>query len=106
MLEEIGVRAYVAENGEEGLELYKGKWSEIDLVLLDLSMPGMGGKETFKRMKAINANAKVLLTSGYSETEVTDELNALGLAGFIQKPYRFDKLKETFIRYLAGNQIL
>ena len=104
MLEDVGVRILVAENGEEGLELYRSKWSEIDLVLLDLSMPGMGGKETFKRMKAINANAKVVLTSGYSETEVTDDLKALGLTGFIQKPYRYDRLKDTIVRYIIGHE--
>jgi CheY-like chemotaxis protein len=104
MMDDVGVRTIVAQNGEEALEMYKAKWSEIDLILLDLSMPGMGGKEAFKKMKAINPRAKVVLTSGYSESEVTEELKELGLTGFIQKPYRYDKLKETILRYLAGRQ--
>jgi len=99
-MKDMGIKPLLAEDGERGCELYKERWSEIDLVLLDLSMPGIGGKETFKRLKGINENAKVIMTSGYSESEVGHELKSLGLSGFIQKPYSYDKLMEVILKHL------
>ena len=56
-------------------------------MLLDLSMPGMGGEEAFKRLRQADPEVQVVLTSGFSEAEATRHFGGLGLAGFIQKPY-------------------
>jgi two-component system, cell cycle sensor histidine kinase and response regulator CckA len=100
MLEDVGIETLVAVNGEEGVKIYEARQAEIDLILLDLSMPGMGGKQAFKKLKNVNPDAKVILSSGYSETEVSDDLRELGLTGFIQKPYRYDVLKEMLRKFL------
>jgi PAS domain S-box-containing protein len=100
MLEDAGIRTLVASNGEQGVQLYKASRTEIQLVLLDLSMPGIGGKQAFRLLKEINPDVRVVLSSGYSETEVTDDLRGLGLAGFIQKPYHYEALKEIMSSFL------
>jgi len=103
MLNESGIKTILAHDGESGVETYKSRMGVIGLVVLDLSMPGIGGKETFRRLRAVNPNVKVVLTSGYSETEATEDLAKLGLAGFIQKPYRWDKLRETINHLLRDH---
>ena len=100
MLKDVGIKPLLAEDGERAIEIYNAKWSEIDLVLLDLSMPGIGGKETLKRLKAINESVKIILTSGYSESAVGSDLKSLGFTEFIQKPYSYDKLMEMILRHL------
>ena len=61
---------------------------DIDLILLDLGMPGMGGKACLAEIRRINPHARVLIASGYIESELTDELRSLGAAGIVYKPYR------------------
>ncbi|HTY38087.1 MAG TPA: PAS domain S-box protein, partial [Bacteroidota bacterium] len=100
MLEDAGIETLVAPSGEEGIRTYKLHNDVIGLVLLDLSMPGLGGKETFRLLKQFDPQVKVVLSSGYSETEVTDDLRDLGLAGFIQKPFRYENLKELLSGFL------
>ncbi|MDQ1266045.1 MAG: two-component system, cell cycle sensor histidine kinase and response regulator CckA [Bacteroidota bacterium] len=92
MLEVAGMRSILAENGEKGIEIYKQKQNEIDLILLDLSMPGIGGAETYKILKSINPDVKVLLSSGYAENDSIDIFRDKDLSGFIQKPYKLDAL--------------
>ncbi|MCX6133311.1 MAG: PAS domain S-box protein [Ignavibacteriales bacterium] len=104
MLEDAGIKTLLAANGEEGLRSYESQPGEIDLVLLDLSMPGIGGKQTFRLLKGVNPDVKVILSSGYSETEVSDDLRELGLTGFIQKPYRYDKLRELIRDFLPQKE--
>ena len=102
MLEDAGVRTMSAASGEEGIALFQSHPDEVDLVLLDLSMPGIGGKETFRRLKALSTDLKIVVSSGYSQTEVKDDLSHLGLTGFIQKPYRYDKLNDLVRKFLDG----
>ncbi|WP_420628317.1 ATP-binding protein [Candidatus Leptofilum sp.] len=97
-IEEIGV--LTAANGDEGIHLYKAHSDEIDLILLDLSMPGKSGQETFEELKAVDPNVRILLSSGYSEDLATRGFASPPLVGFLQKPYRLD----TFVSRL--NQFL
>jgi DNA-binding NarL/FixJ family response regulator len=60
---------------------------EIDLIILDISMPGMNGRECLKRLKALNSDVKVIFSSGHDLTSEVDALKALGALGLIQKPY-------------------
>jgi signal transduction histidine kinase/ABC-type amino acid transport substrate-binding protein/ActR/RegA family two-component response regulator len=98
MLERVGFRVIVAANGLEALELYRQQHEQIRCVVLDLTMPELGGHETFVEMRKISTNAQILLSSGYNEQTVTEGFFNQGLAGFIQKPYTadilLDKLRE------------
>ena len=67
---------------------------KIDLVLLDMTMPVMGGDEAFRQMKTIHPDVRVLLSSGYNEVEAIRRFTGKGLAGFIQKPYSAMTLAE------------
>ena len=76
------------------MEIYERIKDEIDIVILDMIMPNMSGGETFDKLKAINPEIKVLLSSGYSlDGQATDILNR-GCNGFIQKPYNLKELSQ------------
>lgn len=92
MLEAIGYRVIIARSGEEAIGTYKGSKGDIDIVLLDISMPGMGGGETYDRLKEINSDIKVLLSSGFSIDGEAYQILARGCNGFIQKPFKMNEL--------------
>ncbi len=79
-------------NPIQGIELYKRNQSVIGLVLLDLTMPEMSGKEVMDALREINKDVKIIITSGYSEDEVHAVLGPTAIAGFLQKPYRLKSL--------------
>ncbi len=94
MLIKMGYDALSANNGQKALDLYKENQGKIDLVLLDMVMPDMGGGETYDRLKDINPDIKVLLASGYSiEGQATEIINR-GCNGFIQKPFNMSGLSQ------------
>ncbi len=101
-LEKAGFEVQTASNGVEGLELFKRHMNEISLVLLDMTMPRMSGEETFAEMRKINPGVKVLLTSGYNEQDATSRFTGMGLAGFIQKPFRPTALVKKIHTILDG----
>ncbi len=92
ILEDMGYKVLTASSGEEALQIYREYQSEIALVVLDVMMPGQGGKETFFRLREIDPVIKVLLSSGYSTHGEVEEILREGVGGFIQKPYREDEL--------------
>ena len=94
LLTHLEYEVLLAENGREALELYKKNQDEIDLVLLDMVMPVMGGGEAFDRMKEINTNVKVLLSSGYSLEGEAKEILKRGCDAFIQKPFKMEQLSQ------------
>jgi PAS domain S-box-containing protein len=95
MLEKIGYSVYTASDGQEALKIYRMLQSQIDFILLDMTMPQMDGEETFNELIKINPQAKVILSSGVTEQEIKTRFNAKGLAGFIQKPYTLSGLREN-----------
>ncbi|MCJ7616493.1 MAG: response regulator, partial [Desulfobacterales bacterium] len=100
ILEKIGCRVLSAEDGQEAIELYRNNKDEIDIVLLDLIMPNMSGGEVYDRLKEINPEVKVLLSSGYSiDGEATEILNR-GCNGFIQKPFNINELSQKIRKIL------
>ncbi len=93
-LERAGYQVLAASSGAEALEVLSQTAAEINLVILDVTMPGMSGEETFKRLKAIQPNVPVILSTGHSEAETTGRFAGVGLAGFLQKPYTATQLAE------------
>jgi len=102
MLQATGYRALTARDGIEAVEVYRNHRDDIDLVLLDMVMPNMGGGKTYDTLKEINPDIKVLLSSGYSiEGQATEILNR-GCNGFIQKPFTIKQLSKK-ISEILGN---
>jgi CheY-like chemotaxis protein len=95
LLETMGYRVITAKDGEEALALYEKQGSGIDLVLLDVVMPGLGGGEVFDRLKAMNPDLKCLLLSGYSIDGEASEILQRGCDGFIQKPFKLRDLSKS-----------
>jgi CheY-like chemotaxis protein len=83
-----GYRVLTAADGPEGIRQFTAHDGEVTLILLDMTMPGMGGEEVFGILKSLRDDVRVLLSSGYDEQEVTQKFEGPGPAGFIQKPYR------------------
>jgi two-component system, chemotaxis family, CheB/CheR fusion protein len=94
-LENGGWRVILAENGAEGVELFGRHREKIDLVILDLAMPVMGGEEALERMKTIRASVPVIVSSGYGDTEAARRFSGQEMAGFLQKPYTVSQLLEA-----------
>ncbi len=87
-LKEMGYKTLIARSGKETVKIYKKNKDKIDVVILDMIMPEMGGGETYDRLKEINPDIKVLLSSGYSLNDRATKILERGCNGFIQKPYR------------------
>jgi len=87
MLEAIGYNILTAESGPEAIDLYRRNRDMIDLVVLDVIMPDMGGGETYDRLKSLNPHIKVLLASGYRVDGEAAQILKRGCQGFIQKPF-------------------
>jgi two-component system, cell cycle sensor histidine kinase and response regulator CckA len=91
----LGRFSYVAipaESGEEALEVLEREKGEVDLVILDLSMPGMGGSRCLQEMLRIKPDLKVIIASGYSACKKVRETLNSGAAGFIAKPYHYHEM--------------
>ncbi len=94
ILKKLGYRVMTAQNGREAVEIYRTHRDRIDLVILDMIMPGMGGKELFSALKKMNPEAKVLLSSGYSIDGEAMEIMESGCNGFLQKPFSPSQLSQ------------
>ncbi len=92
MLDKLGFSVLTAHDGIEALDRFERYQNVIDCVILDLTMPNLDGIETFRKMKQVKPGIRIVMSSGYNEQEVTQRFTGRGLAGFIQKPYRFDEL--------------
>ncbi|MCE5264603.1 MAG: PAS domain S-box protein [Deltaproteobacteria bacterium] len=101
MLEFLGYRVYAVGSGQEAVAVYLEKQREIDLVILDMIMPGISGGETFDRLRRIDPAVKVLLASGYSINGEAKTIMDRGCNGFIQKPFQMEGLSRK-IREIAG----
>ncbi|MBR2364120.1 MAG: response regulator [Lentisphaeria bacterium] len=102
-LQNLGYSVILAENGLDAVEICKENPGEIDLVLLDMIMPKLGGHGAFYQIKAVDPNIKILLSSGFVAQEAVDDLLANGAAGFLPKPHRIKTLAEELRRILDGD---
>jgi CheY-like chemotaxis protein len=102
-LKKLGYNVLEASGGHRAVKLYESKKNAIDLVILDMIMPEMSGKEAYERLKKINPEVKVLLSSGYSiEGQATDILRR-GCDGFIQKPFSMKEMSGKLSEILQYN---
>lgn len=101
-VQHLGFQAVEAANGLEAMHIFRSHHRELCCVILDLNMPHRDGVNTFAEMRRINSQVPVILCSGYTEEEATRRFTGKGLAGFIQKPYRFQTLKELLDHVLAS----
>ncbi|MBW2337368.1 MAG: PAS domain S-box protein [Deltaproteobacteria bacterium] len=102
LLEELGYTVLSAMSGQEAIDVFQKDQDNIDLVIMDMIMPGMGGGETFDRLKEINPEVKVLLSSGYSINGQATKIIRRGCDGFIQKPFNMNLLAEKIQKILVN----
>ncbi len=98
MLTMLGFEVISVGSGKEAISVYREQHAEIRLVILDLIMPGMGGQETYRNLKAINEQVVVLISSGYSADSEAENLLKQGCRGFIQKPFTMEFLSRELSR--------
>lgn len=87
LLKSKGYKVYTAIDGKEAVKLYEQHKQKIDLVITDMGLPGITGKDVFKKLREMNPGVKVVLASGFFEPEIKSELLKAEASGFIQKPY-------------------
>jgi CheY-like chemotaxis protein len=100
VLEREGFTVQTARDGVEALRLFRAKAASIGVVLLDLTMPRMGGAETLRELRRLQPDVRVILMTGYADA--TGELLLEDLAGFLPKPYEPKQLVETVRRALGS----
>jgi two-component system, cell cycle sensor histidine kinase and response regulator CckA len=93
MVERCGYGAVGAADGQEAVELVREAAARYDCVLLDLTMPRMGGEDALREIRQIAPELPVLLCSGYPAQELTERFAGLGFSGFVQKPYRLAEIR-------------
>ncbi len=96
----LGYDVFTAKSGTEAIEVYSKNENEINLVILDLIMPEMGGGETFDKIRELNPKVKVLLSSGYGLEGEAAEVMERGCNGFIQKPFDPEELSGKILGVL------
>ncbi len=104
-MEVLGYFVLLAKSGQEAIETCKKNKDKIDMVLLNMIMPEMGGSETYDRLKEINSDIEVLLSSGYSINGPAKEILAQGCNGFIQKPFSMKDLSQKLREILDKKQV-
>ena len=91
-LQKLGYTVILAENGLDAVEIYKSNQGQIDLVLLDMVMPKLGGHDAFMMIQEFDPNVKCLLSSGYVSEEEVHDLLEKGARGFLPKPHSIKAL--------------
>jgi len=103
ILTRAGYSVLTTTNGRDALDLYRNQRSDISLVLLDLIMPEMGGKECFKELVNINPQVRVILSSGFLSDGAVEEARVLGFRGLVEKPYNMRQLLHMVREVLDGD---
>ncbi len=105
ILERLGYKVILASTGQQALNLMQERHEPIDLIVLDMIMPGLSGRETFYRLKEIDPKVKVLLYSAHSMDEDVHLMLEKGALGFIQKPYRLAALSQKIAEMLGSRTV-
>ncbi len=101
VLESLGLTVLTAADGREALEIVQRPDVSVDVVLMDLTMPHMDGREAFQAIRRIHPDLPIILSSGYNEHESIQDFMGRGLAAFLQKPYTLQTLERTVLEVLA-----
>jgi len=101
ILSMVGLQVHYALDGSDGIAQYRMHQQEIDVVLLDMRMPGISGTQTFELLREVDPQVKVILCSGYSEGTVTAQLEHNSLTAFLQKPVKIADLLNAIKSALA-----
>jgi len=101
MLQQLGYKVFDAKDGLEAIQVFNSNQSEVDLVILDMNMPHNGGS-TFDQLKKIDENVRVIIASGYAESQRIREMMEQGCYGFIQKPFSLNVLSQK-IKYVLND---
>ncbi len=102
LLASLGYSVLLAEDGLVGVEVFQREQERIDLVMLDMVMPRLGGKETLARLRQIRPGVKVILCSGFDLQGQLEEVVGQGSVHFLHKPYRRSDLAEALLKARAG----
>jgi two-component system cell cycle sensor histidine kinase/response regulator CckA len=102
LLERSGFTVSKAISGSIAMEMFQKDWENIDLVILDLILPDVSGKDLYYRFKEINPQVRVLISSGYGQAGQAEELIANGCLGFIQKPYNITELSTLMMEIISA----
>lgn len=102
VLEQFGYMTLTATSGESALEIYEREGDRIDLVILDLGMPGMGGHKCLQKLREIDPEVKVIIASGYSVNGSVKETLDAGAVGFIGKPYKLSDMLNNIKEVLTN----
>jgi len=100
ILTRAGYRVITAEDGRKAVDVYNKEMSRISLVILDLIMPRVGGKQCLEELLKIHPGLKVLIASGYSDAKSRDDLLQAGAKGFVGKPFQMSQLLKTIRKVL------
>jgi CheY-like chemotaxis protein/anti-sigma regulatory factor (Ser/Thr protein kinase) len=100
ILERLGYEVIAASSASEGISIYRENHDKIKMILLDMIMPEMNGRECFDQLKKINPGVKVVLASGFSQAADFEQMQKNGLCGFIQKPYSLIDLSKLLYKTL------
>ncbi|NTV49128.1 MAG: response regulator [Geobacteraceae bacterium] len=95
MLKEMGFHVLDAANGKEALELYLQNAADITLVVTDMGMPVMNGYDLFYKLKQLNPQLPIIISSGFGEGDIVSKIPSEEIAGMLNKPYRFEQLREV-----------
>ncbi len=104
MLERIGFLVITAADGAEAIARFREHSADITCAIVDLTMPHVDGAETFRELRRMKPDVRVILSSGYNEQDVTQRFVGKGLAGFIQKPYQLTTLVSVLKEVLEKSQ--
>lgn len=104
-LNSLGYRVLRAEDGDRAIEVFREQNCEIDLIVLDMTMPGMSGDETLRHLRALRPDVKVLLSSAYDEDEVAGQITRTSAVGFLHKPYDPEQLGTRIKHLLEGADV-
>jgi DNA-binding NtrC family response regulator len=101
IMEKLGYRVVTAASGAAAIEIFEQEHERIDLVILDMVMPGVDGSMVFDEMKKIDDNVNVILSSGYSRDSQANDIMRRGCDAFIQKPFRLQELSHLVESLIA-----
>ncbi len=99
LLERLGYTVHIAVDGADAIDVYAKIKDDVELILLDMMMPGMSGVEVFQKLRQINEKARIILSSGYSRDERAEEIINLGAVGFLEKPFELQTLIDELSRF-------